>query len=145
MFPGQANAMAQQQLAASLIAQGLDPRQFINRLPSPGPPPAQPRPPHPGPPSPSRVGPPGGLAGVPPAGGLAGLLQGGGGSPQGGGGSLARFFSPEVLAAARSGNMPEMPPMPKMTHQMPAMPPQQQPNKVLTLEEIELQAAAVRM
>merc|ERR1719517_257939 len=53
----QANAMAQQQLAASLIAQGIDPRQLGPRLPPPGPRPGQ-IPAPPGPPmSPSRVGP----------------------------------------------------------------------------------------
>merc|ERR1719410_689477 len=98
----QANAMAQQQLAASLLAQGIDPRQLGNRMPPPGPV------------SPSRVGP------GPP-----------GHAP--GQGPLARFFSPEVLAQAQSGHVPAMPPMPT---------PQQ---KVLTLEEIERQAASVRM
>ena len=46
-------------------------------------------------------------------------------------GNLAKFFSPEVLAQAQSGNAPSMPPLPTQ--------------KALTLEEIELQAAAVRI
>lgn len=45
--------------------------------------------------------------------------------------NLARFFSPEVLAQAQSGGAPAMPPLPTQ--------------KVLTLEEIERQAAAVRI
>jgi len=45
--------------------------------------------------------------------------------------NLARFFSPEVLAQAQSGSAPAMPPLPTQ--------------KVLTLEEIERQAAAVRI
>ncbi len=51
----------------------------------------------------------------------------------GGTGGLARFFSPEVLAQAHSGGAPAMPPLPTQ--------------KALTLEELELQAAAaaVRM
>merc|ERR1719188_2985527 len=50
----------------------------------------------------------------------------------GGSGSLSQFFSAEVLAQASSGNAPSMPPLPTQ--------------KALTLEEIELQAAAaVRM
>jgi hypothetical protein len=44
---------------------------------------------------------------------------------------LSRFFSPEVLAQAQSGNGPAMPPLPTQ--------------KALTLEEIERQAAAVRI
>ena len=48
--------------------------------------------------------------------------------PQGG---LSRFFSPEVLAQANAGNAPSMPPLPTQ--------------KAMTLEEIELQAAAVRI
>ena len=44
---------------------------------------------------------------------------------------LSRFFSPEVLAQATSGNAPAMPPLPTQ--------------KALTLEEIERQAAAVRI
>lgn len=96
----QANALAQQQLAASLMVQGVDPRHLANRLPPP------PRP-------------------HPPA-----------GPPAGPGGSLARFFSPEVLAQAQSGAVPAMPAMPQIL-------PQQQ--AVLTLEEIEMQAKAVRI
>ena len=46
-------------------------------------------------------------------------------------GNLSKFFSPEVLAQAQSGNAPSMPPLPTQ--------------KALTLEEIELQAAAVRI
>ena len=46
-------------------------------------------------------------------------------------GNLAKFFSPEVLAQAQSGNAPSMPPLPTQ--------------KALTLEEIERQAAAVRI
>ena len=55
------------------------------------------------------------------------------GGPMGGpgGAGLARFFSPEVLAQANAGNAPTMPPLPTQ--------------KVLTLEEIERQAAAVRI
>lgn len=45
--------------------------------------------------------------------------------------NLSRFFSPEVLAQAQSGSAPAMPPLPTQ--------------KVLTLEEIERQAAAVRI
>ena len=44
---------------------------------------------------------------------------------------LSRFFTPEVLAQAQSGNGPAMPPLPTQ--------------KALTLEEIERQAAAVRI
>ena len=133
--------MAQQQLAASLMAQGIDPRQLGPRVP----PPQAPGPRHvsaPGHVSPNRAG-PGPIPGLPPQ--FAGIV-----SPpqQGGGGPLARFFSPEVLAAAQSGAMPAMPPMPSMAaamsgHDGPPMPTQQQ--KALTLEEIERQAAAVRM
>ena len=130
--------MAQQQLAASLIAQGIDPRQLGPRLPPPGPRPGQ-IPGPPGPPmSPSRVGPVPPGPGLPPS--FVGLfgpgLPGGPGQAPGqapGPGPLSRFFSPEVLAQAQSGHVPAMPPMPT---------PQQ---KVLTLEEIERQAAAVRM
>jgi len=50
---------------------------------------------------------------------------------QAGNANLARFFSPEVLAQAQSGSAPAMPPLPTQ--------------KVLTLEEIERQAAAVRI
>ena len=133
--------MAQHQIAASLMAQGIDPRQISNRLP--GPPPGQGGPPRPTAPlSPSRALPPAatvpaGIPGLPPN--LANLV-----SPPGAGqGPLARFFSAEVLAAAQSGAVPAMPPMPTM----PTMPTlqQQQQQKVLTLEEIETQAAAVRM
>lgn len=46
-------------------------------------------------------------------------------------GNLSKFFSPEVLAQAQAGNAPSMPPLPTQ--------------KALTLEEIELQAAAVRI
>ena len=46
-------------------------------------------------------------------------------------GGLAKFFSPEILAQAQSGNAPSMPPLPTQ--------------KALTLEEIERQAAAVRI
>ncbi len=45
--------------------------------------------------------------------------------------SLSRFFSPEVLAQAQSGKAPAMPPLPTQ--------------KAMTLEEIERQAAAVRI
>lgn len=54
-----------------------------------------------------------------PQGGLGGL------------GGLGRFFSPEVLAQAQQGTLPPMPPLPTQ--------------KALTLEEIERQAAAVRI
>jgi len=50
---------------------------------------------------------------------------------QGGLGGLSQFFSPEVLAQAQSGNAPPLPPLPTQ--------------KAMTLEEIERQAAAVRM
>jgi len=53
------------------------------------------------------------------------------GTPSGATGGLSRFFSPEVLAQANAGNAPHMPPLPTQ--------------KVLTLEEIERQAAAVRI
>ena len=46
-------------------------------------------------------------------------------------GGLSRFFSPEVLAQAQSGNAPPLPPLPTQ--------------KAMTLEEIERQAAAVRI
>ena len=49
----------------------------------------------------------------------------------GGLGGLSQFFSPEVLAQAQSGNAPPLPPLPTQ--------------KAMTLEEIERQAAAVRM
>jgi len=58
--------------------------------------------------------------------------------PQGGQGALARFFSPEVLAQAQSGAVPAMPPMASLTNI-------HRQQKVLTLEEIERQAAAVRI
>ena len=133
----QATAMAQHQLAAAnLLAHGLDPR-GLSRLPGP-----------PGPLSP-RGGPPG----------------------QGGGRDLARFFSPEVLAQAQSGGVPAMPPLP--TQKVLVMENFQSDTwssfsfncfsffpsslifrlsilfyldlQVLTLEEIERQAAAVRI
>ena len=50
-------------------------------------------------------------------------------NPQGQG--LSRFFSPEVLAQAQSGNAPPLPPLPTQ--------------KAMTLEEIERQAATVRI
>ena len=132
--------MAQQELAARLMAQGIDPRHLGTRLPSA--PPPQPPAPHRAPVSPIRGAPPPGVPGLPPQ--FAGFV-----SPQAGPGQgpLARFFSPEVLAAAQSGAVPAMPPMPTMSTmpQMPSMNHSQQ-QKVLTLEEIERQAAAtVRM
>jgi len=139
----QANAMAQHQIAASLMAQGIDPRQISNRLPGPapgqgGPPVTMTRPTAPL--SPNRALPPApvpaGIPGLPPN--LANLVSPPGGP--GGQGPLARFFSAEVLAAAQSGAVPAMPPMPTMPSLQ-----QQQQQKVLTLEEIETQAAAVRM
>jgi len=109
----QANAMAQQQMAAAnLLAHGLDPRQVGNCLP----PQHLPRPQCV---SPNRSRP--NMAPSP--------------QPQG---ALARFFSPEVLAQAQSGAVPAMPPMASLTNI-------HQQNKVLTLEEIERQAAAVRI
>ena len=118
--------MAQQQLAASLMAQGIDPRQLGNRMPPPG---------HV---SPSRMPGPG-----PPITGFQLPGQG----------PLARFFSPEVLAQAQSGHVPAMPPMPQIgtgfqlpAQDIPGPGPHQQ--KVLTLEEIERierQSASVRM
>ncbi len=45
--------------------------------------------------------------------------------------SLSRFFSPEVLAQAQAGNAPPLPPLPTQ--------------KAMTLEEIERQAAAVKI
>ena len=134
LFSGQANAMAQQQLAVSLMAQGIDPRQLASRMPPPGPV------------SPSRVGPPGppGHAQGPNIMGLLGPPGPPGQAP--GQGPLARFFSPEVLAQAQSGHVPAMPPMPITGFQLPAeVPGAPQPQKVLTLEEIERQAASVRM
>ena len=95
--------MAQQQMAANLMAHGLDPRQMSGppgRLPPRGP---QQLPPSPGHPQPAPA--------------------------------LARFFSPDVLAAAQAGAVPAMPAMP-VAHQQ---------QKVLTLEEIERQAAAVKI
>ena len=144
LLPGQANAMAQQQLAARMMAQGIDPMQFLNRLPG--------QPPVPAPPlSPSRLPPasaPGMIPGMGPGPGHGAVSP----SHQGQG-PLARFFSPEVLAAAQSGAVPAMPPMPgqlpptkqdlPMMPGLPGLPSQH--NKVLTLEEIERQAAAVRM
>merc|ERR1712013_333237 len=53
-------------------------------------------------------------------------------------GALARFFSPEVLAQAQSGAVPAMPPMASLANL-------HRQQKVLTLEEIERQAAAVRI
>lgn len=127
--------MAQQQLAASLLAQGIDPRQLGNRMPPPGPV------------SPSRVGPvaPGHGQGLPPN--IVGMLGPGGPPGQAPGqGPLARFFSPEVLAQAQSGHVPAMPPMPITGFQLPAeVPGAPHQQKVLTLEEIERQAASVRM
>jgi len=109
----QANAMAQQQMAAaSLLAHGLDPRQVGNCLPSHHLPRPQCM-------SPNRSRPH--MAPSP--------------QPQG---ALARFFSPEVLAQAQSGAVPAMPPMASLTNI-------HQQTKVLTLEEIERQAAAVRI
>jgi len=127
--------MAQQQLAARMMAQGLDPMQFINRLPGPVPAP---------PLSPSRI---------PVSGMIPGMVPGPPVSPgHQGQGPLARFFSPEVLAAAQSGAVPAMPPMPGSMppkQELPMMPGlpglHSQHQKVLTLEEIERQAAAVRM
>lgn len=47
------------------------------------------------------------------------------------GGQLSQFFSPEVLAQAHAGNAPPLPPIPTQ--------------KAMTLEEIERQAATVRI
>ena len=44
---------------------------------------------------------------------------------------LSQFFSPEVLAQAQAGNAPPLPPLPTQ--------------KAMTLEEIERQAAIVRI
>ena len=60
---------------------------------------------------------------------MRGPVPGGNGGP--GPGGLSQFFSPEVLAQAQSGNAPSMPPLPTQ--------------KAMTLEEIERQAAAVRI
>ena len=57
-----------------------------------------------------------------------GFLPPGNGNPEQG---LSRFFSPEVLAQAQAGNAPPLPPLPTQ--------------KAMTLEEIERQAAAVRI
>ena len=46
-------------------------------------------------------------------------------------GQLSQFFSPEVLAQAQAGNAPPLPPLPTQ--------------KAMTLEEIERQAATVRI
>ena len=62
--------------------------------------------------------------------------QVGPGAPGGPSGPLARFFSPEVLAQAQSGAVPAMPAMPQILPQQAA---------VLTLEELEMQAKAVRI
>lgn len=113
----QANAMAQQQMAANFLAHGIDPRQVSNRIP-----PQQLQRPQCVSPSRSHPGP--NLAPSP--------------QPQTGHGALARFFSPEVLAQAQSGAVPAMPPMASLS----SLHKQQ---KVLTLEEIERQAAAVRI
>jgi len=113
----QANAMAQQQMAAAnFLAQGMDPRQVANRLP----PQHLPRPQCV---SPNRSRPGQNMAPSP--------------QPQSQG-ALARFFSPEVLAQAQSGAVPAMPPMASLTNL-------HRQQKVLTLEEIERQAAAVRI
>lgn len=115
----QANAMAQQQMAAAnLLAHGLDPRQVGRGLP----PQHLPRPQCV---SPNRSRPGPNMAPSP--------------QPQGGQGALARFFSPEVLAQAQSGAVPAMPPMASLTNH------HHHQQKVLTLEEIERQAAAVRI
>jgi len=45
--------------------------------------------------------------------------------------ALSQFFSPEVLAQAQAGNAPPLPPLPTQ--------------KAMTLEEIERQAATVRI
>jgi hypothetical protein len=112
----QANVMAQQQMAAAnFMAQGMDPRHVGTR----GMPPQHlPRPQCV---SPNRSRP--NMAPSP--------------QPQGQG-ALARFFSPEVLAQAQSGAVPAMPPMASLTNL-------HRQQKVLTLEEIERQAAAVRI
>ena len=109
--------MAQQQMAANFLAHGIDPRQVSNRIP-----PQQLQRPQCVSPSRSHPGP--NLAPSP--------------QPQTGHGALARFFSPEVLAQAQSGAVPAMPPMASLS----SLHKQQ---KVLTLEEIERQAAAVRI
>jgi len=112
----QANAMAQHQMAAAnFMAQGMDPRHVNTR----GIPPQHlPRPQCV---SPNRSRP--NMAPSP--------------QPQNQG-ALARFFSPEVLAQAQSGAVPAMPPMASLTNL-------HRQQKVLTLEEIERQAAAVRI
>ena len=70
-------------------------------------------------PLPAQV-PPGGPRGFLPSVGNAGDQVG-----------LSRFFSPEVLAQAQAGNAPPLPPLPTQ--------------KAMTLEEIERQAATVRI
>jgi len=144
----QATAMAQQQLAAAnLIAHGLDPR--LARLPHPHPALA--------PLSPSRSQPQGFVPPMPQQ------------QQQPGNVNLARFFSPEVLAQAQSGSAPAMPPLPTqkvIIHNFYAgrifislVIQNQQTHfghcsffltiswmtQVLTLEELERQAAAVRI
>ena len=84
-----------------------------------GPPPMPGSPRHPLPPAQvPHAGPPG-----PP---VHGFLP-----PGNAGDGLSRFFSPEVLAQAQAGNAPPLPPLPTQ--------------KAMTLEEIERQAATVRI
>jgi len=112
----QANAMAQHQMAAAnFMAQGMDPRHVGAR----GMPPQHLQRPQCVSPNRSRPN----MAPSP--------------QPQNQG-ALARFFSPEVLAQAQSGAVPAMPPMASLANL-------HRQQKVLTLEEIERQAAAVRI
>ena len=87
--------------------------------------------------NPAQVPPPPHPAGVPPPPGAPrGFPPVGGPPPPPGTGNpgdqgLSRFFSPEVLAQAQAGNAPPLPPLPTQ--------------KAMTLEEIERQAATVRI
>ena len=103
-------------------SQHMDPRllmqaQLMGQPAGPPPMPGSPR--HPLPPAQvPHAGPPG-----PP---VHGFLP-----PGNAGDGLSRFFSPEVLAQAQAGNAPPLPPLPTQ--------------KAMTLEEIERQAATVRI
>lgn len=101
----------------------MDPRLLMQAqlMGQPAGPPMPGSPRHPMPPSaqvPPHPGPPGPPRGFMPPVGNAGD-------------GLSRFFSPEVLAQAQAGNAPPLPPLPTQ--------------KAMTLEEIERQAATVRI
>ena len=104
-------------------SQHMDPRLLMQAqlMGQPAGPPMPGSPRHPMPPSaqvPPHPGPPGPPRGFMPPVGNAGD-------------GLSRFFSPEVLAQAQAGNAPPLPPLPTQ--------------KAMTLEEIERQAATVRI